>query len=64
MRASGVGAALGIGRLGVLISSLLGAMLIGAGAMAYFGFIAGLMAVVAFALLAMTNHVAPVERKG
>lgn len=64
MRASGVGAALGIGRLGVLISSLLGATLIGSGALVYFGFIAGLMAVVAFALLAMTNHVAPVERKG
>ncbi|EQB12456.1 MFS transporter [Sphingobium lactosutens] len=60
LRASGVGAATGIGRVGAIASSLLGAMVIGWGAAAGFHWsIAIVMFVVALALLGIRNHARP-----
>jgi len=56
-RATGVGAALAVGRLGAIASSAIGAVLIGIGSLAYFAFIAALMAVVLGALIGLRRHV-------
>jgi AAHS family 4-hydroxybenzoate transporter-like MFS transporter len=56
VRATGVGAALAVGRLGAVCSSALGALLIGLGADTYFGFLAALMCATAAALLLIRQH--------
>lgn len=56
MRATGVGAALAVGRLGAVLSSYWGNTLIGGGVDVYFGFIAVAMVVTAIALLIITRH--------
>jgi AAHS family 4-hydroxybenzoate transporter-like MFS transporter len=59
VRATGVGAALAVGRLGAICSSVLGAVLIGSGATAYFGFLAVLMCGTTAALVLIRRHVPP-----
>lgn len=62
MRGTGVGAALAIGRLGPIASSYIGSVLIGAGASAFFLFLAALMLMVTAALVVMPRHVAGIRR--
>lgn len=59
VRATGVGAALAVGRMGAICSSVLGAVLIGIGATAYFGFLAALMCGTTAALVLIRRHVPP-----
>jgi len=57
VRATGVGAALAVGRVGAVCSSALGAVLIGFGAGTFFGFLAALMSGAAAALVLIRRHV-------
>lgn len=59
LRATGVGAALGIGRLGALASSAIGSWLVGLGSPGFFGFLSGLMATVTVCLLLLAPHIPP-----
>jgi AAHS family 4-hydroxybenzoate transporter-like MFS transporter len=58
-RATGVGAALAIGRTGAVVSSYTGAAVLGYGASAYFSAIAISMFAVTGALAMVRNHSAP-----
>lgn len=58
IRSTGVGTALAFGRLGAIASSVIGALLVGAGGSAFFAFLAVMMTIVGFALLALRKHVA------
>lgn len=62
LRATGVGAALGVGRLGALASSAIGAVLVGQGNLGFFGFLSGLMAVVSVFLLLLGPHIPPLRQ--
>ncbi|PNU04379.1 hypothetical protein A8V01_20560 [Novosphingobium guangzhouense] len=57
MRSTGIGAALAIGRFGAIASSFIGAMLVGAGAGAFFVFLCTMMLIVTGALWFMPRHV-------
>ncbi|MET1755721.1 MFS transporter [Novosphingobium sp. RD2P27] len=57
LRGTGVGTALAVGRLGAIASSYIGAVLIGAGAGAFFVFLGAMMMAVAAALWLMPRHV-------
>lgn len=57
MRSTGIGAALAIGRFGAIASSFIGAMLVGAGAGAFFVFLCTMMLIVTAALWLMPRHV-------
>ncbi|HWU02706.1 MAG TPA: hypothetical protein VN222_08220, partial [Novosphingobium sp.] len=59
LRATGVGTALGVGRLGALASSAIGAVLVGQGNAGFFGFLSGLMLLAALFLLALRPHIPP-----
>lgn len=60
LRAFGVGTATGVGRVGAIASSLLGAIIVGWGATAAFHWsIAFVMFIVAIALLLIRNHILP-----
>lgn len=61
LRATGVGAALGVGRLGALASSAIGAVLVGQGNLGFFGFLSGLMAAVSVFLLLLGPHIPPLN---
>jgi AAHS family 4-hydroxybenzoate transporter-like MFS transporter len=63
LRATGVGAALGVGRLGALASSAIGAALVGQGNLVFFGFLSGLMVVVSVFLLLLGPHI-PALKQG
>jgi AAHS family 4-hydroxybenzoate transporter-like MFS transporter len=56
-RSTGVGAALAIGRVGAIASSFIGAVLVGAGAGAFFAFLCTMMLIVTAALWFMPRHV-------
>lgn len=65
IRATGVGAALGFGRVGAMVSSLAGAFILGSGStFGFFAILALAMAGTTFALLTITNHIPPDRRKG
>lgn len=57
LRATGVGVALGVGRLGGLASSAIGAALVGQGYLGFFGFLAALMVAVGVFLLLLRPHI-------
>ncbi len=58
IRATGVGAALGIGRIGAVLSTFLGAAALnGGGGSGYFALIAGAMAVTLVALVILSRHI-------
>ena len=59
LRSTGVGVALGVGRLGGLLSSALGAMLVGRGVLGFFAFLAGLLGAVVVLLLLLKPHIPP-----
>jgi AAHS family 4-hydroxybenzoate transporter-like MFS transporter len=61
LRATGVGAALGVGRMGALASSAIGAWLVGQGDLGFFGFLSGLMVVVSLCLMLLVPHIPPVN---
>jgi MFS transporter, AAHS family, 4-hydroxybenzoate transporter len=63
-RASGVGWALGVARLGGVLSAFAGSavLLLGEGTLPFFGSIAGAMTMVIVGLLVMRSHTAPVAR--
>ncbi len=64
IRATGVGAALGFGRLGAVASAFGGAAVLGMGAGAYFLVVAAAMAAVAVALAILRTHIAAATRPG
>jgi AAHS family 4-hydroxybenzoate transporter-like MFS transporter len=57
VRASGVGTAAAIGRIGAVVSSYVGATMLDAGVGAYFGLLAGTMVVVLVALALIRKHI-------
>lgn len=56
IRATGVGAALAVGRVGAIASAVIGPQLIGHGAIWFFAFIGALMILVTVSLAALTDH--------
>jgi MFS transporter, AAHS family, 4-hydroxybenzoate transporter len=62
IRATGVGTALAVGRIGAIASAALGSVLIGYGATWFFAFIGVLMIVVTISLAALSDH-APAHPK-
>jgi MFS transporter, AAHS family, 4-hydroxybenzoate transporter len=64
LRATGVGLALGVGRLGGLASSAIGAWLVGQGYPGFFGFLAGLMVMVGLFLLLLHPHIPAARNQG
>ncbi|WP_343611058.1 MFS transporter [Novosphingobium sp.] len=64
LRATGVGVALGVGRLGGLASSAVGAVLVGQGYGGFFGFLAVLMAAVGLFLLMLRPHIPSARHQG
>ncbi len=58
-RATGVGVALAVGRVGAVASSYAGATVLGYGADAYFAWLAGAMLVVVVAVVLLKRHIIP-----
>ncbi|TNE67793.1 MAG: MFS transporter [Alphaproteobacteria bacterium] len=64
IRATGVGATAGVGRLGAVAASYVGAAFAAISAGAYFGMLGVAMAVATVAIFAMKLHIAPVKGPG
>jgi AAHS family 4-hydroxybenzoate transporter-like MFS transporter len=62
IRATGVGATAAIGRLGAMLSSFVGAIVVGAGGNIYFGTVAAAMTIPLVALALLHRHTTPIRR--